>query len=118
MQFVGEAIALGTVMCWTFSVQFFAAASREVGAIPVNIIRLSVALLLFGVLLFFRDGTLLPVDFPVRSWLFLSLSGVIGFFIGDIFLFKALVLVGATDHHVDSESGCAYSCGIRLDFSP
>ncbi len=94
MQFVGEAIALGTVLCWTFSVQFFAAASREVGAIPVNIIRLSVALLLFSVLLFFKDGNLLPVDFPVRSWLLLSLSGLIGFFIGDIFLFKALVELG------------------------
>jgi len=85
MAFTGEAIALATVFCWTFSIQFFAAASREVGAIPVNIIRLSVALLLFSILLFFKDGILFPIDFPVRSWLFLSLSGVIGFFIGDIF---------------------------------
>ena len=94
MPFTGEAIALTTVLCWTFSVQFFAAASREVGSTPVNIIRLFVALLLFTTLLFFRQGTLLPVEFPVRAWLFLSLSGVIGFFIGDIFLFKALVELG------------------------
>jgi drug/metabolite transporter (DMT)-like permease len=94
MPFTGEAIALATVFCWTFSIQFFAAASREVWAIPVNIIRLSVALFLFSFLLFFKDGILFPVDFPVRSWLFLSLSGVIGFFIGDIFLFKALVELG------------------------
>lgn len=94
MPFIGEAIALATVLCWTFSVQFFAVASREVGAIPVNIIRISVALLLFSALLFFKEGTLIPVDFPVRSWLFLSLSGIIGFFIGDIFLFKALVELG------------------------
>jgi drug/metabolite transporter (DMT)-like permease len=94
MPFTGEAIALATVFCWTFSIQFFAAASREVGAIPVNIIRLTVALLLFSILLFFKAGTFIPIDFPVRSWLFLSLSGVIGFFIGDIFLFKALVELG------------------------
>lgn len=94
MSFIGEAIALTTVLCWTFSVQFFAAASREVGATPVNIIRLFVALLLFTALLLFRQGTLLPVEFPARAWLFLSLSGVIGFFIGDIFLFKALVELG------------------------
>ncbi len=94
MLFTGEAIALTTVLCWTFSVQFFAAASREIGAIPVNIIRLSVALVLFGALLLFKDGSLFPIHFPVRSWLFLSLSGVIGFFIGDIFLFKALVELG------------------------
>lgn len=94
MPFIGEAIALGTVVCWTCSVQFFAAASKKVGAIPVNIIRISVALLLFSVLLFFREGTLIPLSFPLRAWLFLSLSGVVGFFIGDIFLFQALVELG------------------------
>ncbi len=94
MPFIGEAIALTTVLCWTFSVQFFAVASREVGSTPVNIIRLFVALILFTGLLFFRQGTFLPIDFPPRAWLLLSLSGVIGFFIGDIFLFKALVELG------------------------
>jgi drug/metabolite transporter (DMT)-like permease len=91
MPFTGEAIALATVLCWTFSVQFFAAASREVGAIPVNIIRISVALFLFSILLFFREGVVVPVEFPIRSWLLLSLSGVIGFFIGDIFSSRRLL---------------------------
>lgn len=94
MPFVGEAIAIATVLCWTVSVQFFGAASKEVGAIPVNIIRLSVALILFGVLLFLRDGAPVPTNFPAHAWLYLSLSGIIGFFIGDIFLFKALVELG------------------------
>ena len=94
MPFLGEAIAIGTILCWTISIQFFAIASKEVGAIPVNIIRISVALLFFSLLLLFKEGALLPVDFPLRSWILLSLSGVIGFFIGDIFLFKALVELG------------------------
>jgi len=94
MPFMGEAIALTTVICWTFSVQFFAAASKEIGAIPVNIIRLAVALALFGGLLSWRDGVPVPLHFPLHAWLFLGLSGVVGFFIGDIFLFKALVELG------------------------
>lgn len=94
MPFLGEMIALGTVLCWTCSVQFFGVASRQVGAVPVNLIRLFVALILFSTLLFFRDGCLVPITFPARAWLFLSLSGVIGFFLGDIFLFKALVELG------------------------
>jgi drug/metabolite transporter (DMT)-like permease len=94
MPFYGEAIALATVLCWTLSVQFFAAASREVGPIPVNIIRISVALVLFSALMFYREGTFIPLHFPFRAWLYLSLSGIIGFFIGDIFLFKALVELG------------------------
>lgn len=94
MSFFGEAVALATVLCWTCSVQFFAAASRRVGATPVNIIRLSTALMLFAVLLFYRDGAVVPFHFPGQAWLYLSLSGIVGFFFGDIFLFKALVELG------------------------
>jgi drug/metabolite transporter (DMT)-like permease len=94
MPYTGELIAIVTVLCWTVSVQFFEAASKRVGATPVNIIRISTALILFGVFLFFKNGTLIPLDFPLRSWVFLSLSGIIGFFLGDICLFKALVEIG------------------------
>ncbi len=94
MPFVGETIAIATVLCWTVSVQFFGAASKEVGAIPVNIIRIFIALILFGIFLFVRDGVLVPIHFPAHAWLYLSLSGIVGFFIGDIFLFKALVELG------------------------
>lgn len=94
MPFLGEVIGLTTVLCWTVSVQFFGAASKEVGAAPVNVIRLTVAVLLFSIFLLARDGSPVPVDFPLHAWVFLALSGVIGFFIGDIFLFKALVELG------------------------
>jgi len=94
MPWTGELIALTTVLCWTISVQFFEAASKRVGAIPVNIIRITFALILFSILLFFRSGQILPANFPAHAWFYLSLSGVVGFFIGDIFLFKALVEIG------------------------
>ncbi len=94
MPFFGEVIALFTVLCWTISVQFFGAAAKAVGSTAVNIIRLGVALILFSTFSFLRDGMLLPVHFPAHAWLYLGLSGVIGFFIGDIFLFKALVELG------------------------
>ncbi len=94
MSFSGILIALCTVLCWTISVQFFEAASKRVGPTPVNIIRIGVALLFFGLFLWAKDGTPFPTHFPARAWLLLSLSGVVGFFIGDIFLFKALVELG------------------------
>lgn len=94
MPWTGELIAITTVLCWTISVQFFEAASKRVGATPVNIIRLTVALMLFSLLLFFRYGYIFPVNFPLSAWFYLSLSGFVGFFIGDIFLFKALVEIG------------------------
>ena len=94
MNFYGELIALTTVLCWTLSVQFFEAASKRIGSTSVNIIRIGLALVFFTLLLLIREGQTLPFDFPARAWLYLSLSGIIGFFFGDIFLFKALVELG------------------------
>ena len=94
MPFVGELLALTTVLCWSISVQFFEAASKRVGSVPVNIIRIGVALILFSLFLMIRDGTMFPAEFPAHAWFYLSLSGIVGFFIGDIFLFMALVNLG------------------------
>jgi len=94
MPYTGELIAISTVLCWTISVQFFEAASRRVGATPVNIIRITTALILFGIFLAFKNGELIPLGFPLKAWIFLCLSGIIGFFLGDICLFKALVELG------------------------
>lgn len=94
MPFLGELIAVATVLCWTVSIQFFGAASKMVGSTAVNTIRLGVALLLFSALLLIREGMLIPHHFPLHAWIYLSLSGVVGFFIGDFFLFKALVELG------------------------
>lgn len=94
MPYTGELLAITTVLCWTVGIQFFEAAAKRVGSTPVNIIRISCALILFGILLFVKNRTLIPLDFPLRSWVFLSLSGIIGFFLGDLCLFKALVEIG------------------------
>lgn len=94
MTYTGELLALTTVLCWTISVQFFEAASKRVGPTPVNLIRLTTALILFSTYLYIKNRTLIPLDFPLRAWGYLGLSGVIGFFLGDIFLFKALVELG------------------------
>lgn len=94
MPFLGELIAVTTVICWTVSIQCFGMASKVIGSTAVNTIKLAVALVLFSAMLLLREGTLLPMHFPAHAWIYLSLSGVIGFFIGDIFLFKALVELG------------------------
>ena len=60
----------------------------------MNIIWIFIALILFGIFLLLRDGSCIPDNFPAHAWVYLSLSGIVGFFIGDIFLFKALVELG------------------------
>lgn len=61
---------------------------------PVNIIRIFTALVLFSGYMMVTHGVPLPLDFPLRAWMLLSLSGIIGFFLGDICLFQALVEIG------------------------
>ena len=92
--YIGELAAFGTALCWTFGSQFFEAAGKRVGTISVNLIRLLLALLLFCILSLLTTGTLYPVDFPAHAWIWLGLSGIVGFALGDLFLFKAFVEIG------------------------
>jgi drug/metabolite transporter (DMT)-like permease len=66
-----------------------------VGSLSVNLIRLWIA---FGLLTLYSvifRGVAFPVDAGSHAWLWLSLSGLVGFVIGDLFLFQAFVLIGA-----------------------
>ena len=94
ISYIGELAAFGTALCWTFGSQFFEAAGKRVGTLSVNLIRLVLALLLFFILSLLTNGTLFPVDFPMHAWIWLGLSGLIGFALGDLFLFKAFVEIG------------------------
>lgn len=91
----GELAALFTAMCWTVTALAFEQASRKVGSVAVNIIRLVMAFVLLSLFSYFRRGMLLPLDASAYAWLWLSLSGLVGFVIGDLFLFKAFTVIGS-----------------------
>jgi drug/metabolite transporter (DMT)-like permease len=92
--FTGEIIAFLTVLCWTVGSQFFEAAGKRVGSVTVNLVRLVLAAVFLCLTLLVTKGQLVPLDFPLRNWGWLALSGVIGFALGDMFLFKAFVEIG------------------------
>lgn len=94
MEITGILIAILTVMCLTISVQCFEAGAKRIGATSVNIIRLFIANICFIVIMSLKNDACFPMEFPLQAWIWLSLSGIIGFFIGDIFLFKAFVEIG------------------------
>lgn len=91
----GELFALLTALCWTVAAMSFEAAGRRVGSLAVNFIRLILALLFHTVFSLIARGSFFPVDAPAHAWIWLSLSGLVGFTIGDLLLFRALVVVGA-----------------------
>lgn len=91
----GELAALATACCWTVTALAFQAAGRRVGSLPVNLIRLVIAVFLLGAFTWATRGTPLPTDASRHTWVWLGLSGLAGFTIGDLCLFRAFVLVGA-----------------------
>jgi drug/metabolite transporter (DMT)-like permease len=81
-------------LCWTLSSLFFEQASHRIGSMAVNLIRLVMAFALFAVTLIVFRGAPIPFDFPAHAWIWLTVSGVIGFALGDLCLFRAFVEIG------------------------
>ena len=93
--YYGEITALLTAVFWTITALSFEIAAKKVGTYSLNIIRLGLAFILLSAFSFIRRDMILPLDASMHAWLWLSLSGIIGFVIGDMFLFSAFALIGA-----------------------
>ncbi|MCX7656927.1 MAG: DMT family transporter [Treponemataceae bacterium] len=92
---LGELAALGTSVCWTITALAFEHAAKRIGSLALNILRLVVALGIFMVFQLLVKGSPLPVGAPRSVWFWLSLSGLVGFTFGDIFLFQSYIDIGA-----------------------
>lgn len=91
----GELAALTTAICWTVTAVCFESAGKKVGSLSVNFIRLFIAFVLLGAFTSITRGMFLPFDATGSNWLWLLVSGLIGFVIGDLFLFQAYVEIGS-----------------------
>jgi len=91
----GEYAALLTAVFWTITALAFESASKRIGSLAVNLLRLLLAIVFLGVYSWITRGLFFPTDASLHNWGWLSLSGLIGFVIGDLALFQAFVLIGA-----------------------
>jgi len=91
----GEVFALLTALCWTVTALSFESATKKVGTLVVNIIRLAFALVFLSLI----NTVILHEAFPFSAgrhqWIWLSLSGLVGFVIGDYFLFKSYLFISS-----------------------
>ncbi len=92
---LGEFAALLTAFFWTATALSFESATRKIGSVSVNIIRLVLGFVFLSVFTFIKRGTMFPVGASHENWLWLSLSGLIGFVFGDLFLFKSYQIIGS-----------------------
>lgn len=91
----GELAALMTAICWTVTSMSFESAGKRVGSLSVNLIRLYIGFILLSLTAWVSRGMIWPSDATQHAWLWLAGSGVVGFLIGDLLLFKAFVVVGS-----------------------
>jgi drug/metabolite transporter (DMT)-like permease len=93
--YTGELSGLAAALCWTVTALAFESAGRKIGSLAVNHIRLVIAFFLLCLACWAVRGHPLPTDATAHNWIWLSISGLVGFTFGDLCLFRALVVVGS-----------------------
>ena len=93
MKYFGELTALVVACSWTCTALFFEYAGKRIGALQVNLIRLVFASLMLGALLWITSGHFLPAGADSKTWIWMSLSGLVGFVFGDLCLFYSYTLI-------------------------
>ncbi len=91
----GEIISFIVAISWTLTALSFEYASKKIGALSLNIIRLLMAMVMLGITLFLTTGAPFPVNAGGKAWLWLSLSGLVGYVFGDFCLLNAYVIIGS-----------------------
>ena len=92
MPLAGELLALLTAVLWSASSFIFAAATKRISSLQVNILRLLIAEGYFAVYLIFASHS---DSLSLAQIVYLSSSGIVGLSLGDTFLFRAFQEVGA-----------------------
>ncbi|MGX8712622.1 MAG: DMT family transporter [bacterium] len=93
--FTGEFIALGVAVSWTATALFAEVASKRMGSLPLNTLRMTMSLLLLAVTLWLLLGVPYPRFADGDTWLWLTLSGVVGYVIGDYCLMQGYIYIGS-----------------------
>ena len=91
----GDIIAIIVAICWTLSAIFFEFGSRKIGSLNLNPIRLFFGVVMLGATLACINGHFFPAGADTRTWVLMSFSGLIGFVLGDYFLFASYTMITA-----------------------
>ena len=112
----GELAALATAVCWTASPLAFEAASRRIGSLSLNLLRVTIALAWLAALGAIVDGRPAPTGADRAQWAWLGASGVIGLVLGDLCLFRAYALIGARRTMIVSTTGPIFAASLAWIF--
>src|SRR5688572_4145683 len=92
--YAGQLAALGAAGLWAFTALSIEGAARRIGSLTVNLVRLVFAFLFLSVVGLFVRGLPLPSDATAHNWIWLTVSGLVGFTFGDLCLYRAYIVLG------------------------
>ncbi|MBQ6952589.1 MAG: DMT family transporter [Bacteroidales bacterium] len=95
MNHFGEIISLVVAVSWTVTALFADKASHRLGSMTANVLRLTMAIVFLGVLLWVTVGHPYPVYASGQAWWWLALSALVGYVFGDWCLFNCYLSIGA-----------------------
>ena len=95
MQYLGEFISLFVAFSWTVAALSCEIGSKHMGVVVLNVWRMGLALLFSCCISAWLMGDFLPVHASAESWVWLLVSGVVGYFFGDWCLFNAYLTIGS-----------------------
>ena len=93
--YTGELISLSVAISWTFCALFAEVASKRMGSLPLNVIRMALSLLMLVGVMWVFTGHPYPYGADTSTWCWLLLSGLIGYVLGDFCLFNCYILIGS-----------------------
>ena len=95
MHYLGEAISLAVAVSWTVTALFAEVGSKRLGSLQMNVIRMILSLVMLGATLWWFTGSPYPLYADGKTWLWLSMSGFVGYLLGDYCLFNSYVWIGS-----------------------
>ena len=95
MQYLGEVISLVVACSWTVTALFAEIGSKRLGSLQMNVIRMLLSLLMLGATLWWFTGSPFPLYADGKAWFWLSLSGFVGYLLGDYCLFNSYIWIGS-----------------------
>ena len=95
MQYVGELISIGVAFSWTATALLSEFGSKRMGNLTLNLMRMVITLVFSCILFWAVGGNPLPAGASTEAYLWMMLSGLVGYVIGDFCLFQCYIIIGS-----------------------
>ena len=95
MQYVGELISIGVAFSWTATALLSEFGSKRMGNLTLNLTRMVITLVFSCILFWAVGGNPLPAGASTEAYLWMMLSGLVGYVIGDFCLFQCYIIIGS-----------------------